>query len=137
MFAFGGPDLSSHRRESMAYSIKRRGTATTYNSKESVYLAEAPSMEKLSDKVKKKIRHALLAMDNHKSGMPAFQRAKPSGSSMRAHFYVSDADSSASLAGKVRQKSFVHANSLQVFYSIILNLKITEKAFPIDNECKS
>jgi hypothetical protein len=31
--------------------MKRRGTSTTYNSKESVYLADATSMEKLSEKV--------------------------------------------------------------------------------------
>ena len=64
--------------------------------------------------VKKKIRHALQAMDNHKSGMPAFQRAKPTGGSMRAHFYVSDADSSNNLVGKTK-RGIMHANSLQVF----------------------
>ena len=77
------------------------------------------SMEKLSDKVKKKIRHALLAMDNHgKSGMPAFQRAKPTGGSMRAHFYVSDpAESSLPSipkASRGQRGSFQHANSFQV-----------------------
>ncbi len=52
-FSFGASDLTSlARRESAAFNLKRRGTATTYNSKESVYgLADATSMEKLSDKV--------------------------------------------------------------------------------------
>jgi hypothetical protein len=43
-----------------------------------------------------------------------FQRAKPTGGSMRAHFYVSEADSSANLSAKGRQRSFVHTNSVQV-----------------------
>jgi len=47
----------------------------------------------LTDKVKKKIRHALLAMDHHHSGVPAFQRAKPSGSSLRSNFQVTESDS--------------------------------------------
>jgi hypothetical protein len=76
-------------------------------------------MEKLSDKVKKKIRHALLAMDNHgKTGMPAFQRAKPTGGSMRSHFYVSDTSESSmpslSKVSKGQRGSFQHANSFQV-----------------------
>lgn len=73
--------------------------------------------------VKKKIRHALLAMDSPgKSGMPAFQRAKPSGGSMRAHFYVSDAnESSGSSIGKgARPKgTLVHSNSVQVSFETI------------------
>jgi hypothetical protein len=60
----------------------------------------------LTDKVKKKIRHALLAMDHHHSGVPAFQRAKPSGSSLRSHFQVSDSES------KSRTKIFARTQSL-------------------------
>ena len=85
-------------------------------------------MEKLSDKVKKKIRHALLAMDNHgKSGMPAFQRAKPTGGSMRAHFYVSDpAESSLPSipkASRGQRGSFQHANSFQVQWGSVLRTR--------------
>ena len=52
LFNFGASD-NPMRRESTALSVKRRGTSTTYNSKESVYMADATSMEKLSEKVKK------------------------------------------------------------------------------------
>ena len=50
IFGFGQSEQPA-RRESTAFSVKRRGTSTTYNSKESVYLPDATSMEKLSDKV--------------------------------------------------------------------------------------
>jgi hypothetical protein len=68
----------------------------------------------MDQQVKKKIRHALLTMDSHKSGLPAFHRAKPTGGSVRANFYVSEADSSANLSAKARQRGIIHTNSLQV-----------------------
>ena len=59
-------------------------------------------------------------MDNPgKSGMPAFQRAKPSGGSMRAPFHVSDTNepSGSSLGKGARHKgTLVHSNSVQVSF---------------------